>query len=92
MSDDRTITDDERLDDDDTSGPGMEKRLKKINKILDKVVARLDKLDRSFRPPPDDNKPAILAALGDIKGKGQTCIDTAAAIEAKLRTVGPDGG
>ncbi|MBW2458765.1 MAG: hypothetical protein JRI68_29975 [Deltaproteobacteria bacterium] len=92
MSDDRTITDDERVDDDDTSGPGMTKRLAKVNKILAKVVKRLDKINAGFMPPPDDNKPAIVAALGDVKAKSQTAIDTATAIEAKLRTiVGPDG-
>jgi hypothetical protein len=91
MSDDRTITDDERIDDNDTSGPGMQKRLEKVTKILGKVVTRLEAIDGTCGPPPDDNKPAILAALADIKAKSQTCIDTATAIEAKVRPILPDG-
>lgn len=87
MSDDRTITDDERIDDDDTSGPGMIERLTKVNKILDKVVKRLDKINGSFTPPPDDSKPVILAALGDVKTKPQSAIDTATEIETKLRLI-----
>ncbi len=76
--------------DDDNTAAGVIKRLGKVGRILTKASARLDKIDGSFSPPPDDIKPAVLAALTDIKAQANVILTTADELERK--TSGDIGG
>ena len=91
MADDRTITDDERHDDDDKTWTGIIRRLGKVAKITGKAGNRPDRISTGFEPPPDDQKPGVLTALGDITIAAQAVLDKTAALQAIVRGGGTPG-
>jgi hypothetical protein len=88
-SDETTVDEADRADSGDGSPAGVIKRLGKVGRIMTKMSGRLDTINGSFEPPPDDMKPPMLAALADIKTQANTVITTAEEIETKLRATPP---
>jgi hypothetical protein len=89
MSDDRTIADEDRTDDNDQTAAGYTRRLGRIENIISKANNRLQKIIDHVDaiPPPDDQKPTILIAVAAVRMVAQTTVTLATQLEEKLRTV-----
>jgi hypothetical protein len=89
MSDDRTIAEDDRVDDNDKTAAGYIRRLGRIENILDKANNRLRTLIAHVGavPPPDDQDPGILTAVGGVKTAAQETLTLAGQLEDEIRTV-----
>jgi hypothetical protein len=72
-------------DSENTKSSELANKIEAIANTLATVNTRLNHISVGFIEPPDGDKPAIIAALGDIKGKSQTAIGTATDIKTKLR-------
>ncbi|NUP10751.1 MAG: hypothetical protein HOW73_32305 [Polyangiaceae bacterium] len=75
MADERTVTDTEKDDSDDTSWNGIIARLDRITGILQKANARLDRLDPVLQNPPDPIKPQLRTSLASLQTEAQNILD-----------------
>lgn len=95
MSNDGTIDTGDTSDDNDMTGAGVARRLKKVERILTKTNNRLDRINAAMGGPPDDSHPEILASLASIVTLGNQALATADAIKVTVETGGtgiPGGG
>ena len=81
MADDRTIADPDRIDD---TSRGVLGRLGSIENVLVALHRRVDAINATFSPPPDDDKPALRTTLANIRNEAQALIDVSNDITTKL--------
>lgn len=65
--------------------PGIARRLDRVSHLLARANHRLDRINADLTPPPDPDKPAILAALASIRSEAQHLLATVAEIEEKTQ-------
>ena len=81
MADDRTIADPDRNDDTNRSSLN---RLNSIVNVLETLHRRIDNINATFGPPPDDSKPTLRTALANLKNEAQAIINVANEITTKV--------
>jgi hypothetical protein len=76
MPDNRTVTDEEKLDSDDNSWAGISSRLTRIVGIVQKANVRLDTLDPALQNPPDPVTPELRTTLSAARAEAVKLIDS----------------
>lgn len=66
------------------AGPDVVRQLEHITADLRRTNGRLADLNAGFSSPPDGDKPAVQAALNDLKAQANELLRTATEIELKL--------